>query len=218
VKIQTEPFRKISEGTAAEICKRVDLSAEAAAFLVPGLSPQGYLALLVDARLVGDAVRFLAFTLPIREGVWWACVVAHSNLAEPTATQSLALERTANWVYEPNDTNRRSCMEAAESSNLEGAPAYAALAAFWSGGSMAPENMPEALPDPKLGPIGVGASVLLSIASGDAAHQNTRFEKAIERGVDIANGGNGRLDGDRPIRMQPSSQASEQTAGHRTGF
>jgi hypothetical protein len=109
-------------------------------------------------------------------------------------------------------------MEAAESGNFEGAAAYAALAAFWSGGSMAPENMPEALPDPKLGPIGVGASVLLSIASGDAAQQNTRFEKAIERGVDIANGGNGRLDGDRPIRMQPSSQASEQTAGHRTGF
>jgi len=218
VKIQTEPFRKISEGAAAEICKRVDLSAEATAFLVPGLSPQGYLALLVDAKQVGDAVRFLAFTLPIREGVWWACVVAHSNLAEPTATQSLALDRTANWVYEPNDMNRRSCMEAAESGNFDGAAAYAALAAFWSGGSMAPENMPEALPDPKLGPIGVGASVLLSIASGEPAHLNTRFEKAIERGVDIANGGNGRLDGDRPIRTQPSLQASGQAAGRRTGF
>lgn len=218
MKIQTEPFRKISEGAAAEICKRVDLSAEAAAFLVPGLSPQGYLALLVDARQVGDAVRFLAFTLPIREGVWWACVVAHGNLAEPTAIQSLSLDRTAAWVYEPNDINRRSCMEAAESSNFEGAAAYAALAAFWSGGSMAPENMPEALPDPKLGPIGVGASVLLAITAGDPAHLNTRFEKAIERGVDIANGGNGRLDGDRPIRVQPLLQASEQAAGHRVGF
>ncbi len=83
---------------------------------------------------------------------------------------------------------------------------------------MAPENMPEALPDPKLGPIGVGASVLLSIASGEPAHLNTRFEKAIERGVDIANGGNGRLDGDRPIRTQPSLQAAGQAAGHRTGF
>jgi hypothetical protein len=90
-------------------------------------------------------------------------------------------------------------MAAAESANFDGAPAYAALAAFWSGGSMAPQNMPDALPDPKLGPIGVGASVLLSITAGDPKLLNERFKTAIVRGVDIANGGNGHLEGDRLI-------------------
>lgn len=193
MKIQTDPFRKIVAGTAAEICKRVDLSAEARAFLLPALSPQGYLALLVEADQIGDAIRFLAFALPIREGIWWACVAAHANLAEATEIEARCLERAANWVYEPGDARRRSCMEAAEAANFEGAAAYAALAVFWSGGSMAPEGMPDALPDPSLGPIGVGASILLSITSGDPTLLNEQFEAAIARGVDIANGGNGRL-------------------------
>lgn len=202
MKIQTEPFRKIADGAAADICKRVDLSAEAKAFLLPSLSPQGYLALLVDAEQIGDAVRFLAFALPIREGIWWACIVAQSNLPEPGKIDLACLEQSASWVYEPTDTRRRACMAAAELANFDGAAAYAALAVFWSGGSMAPENMPDAIPDPRLGPIGVGASVLLSITAGDPKLLNERFKAAVARGVDIANGGNGRLDGDRPIKGQ----------------
>lgn len=199
MKIQTDPFRKISAGTAAEICARVDLSAEGKAFLLPTLSPQGFLSLLVEAEAVGDAIRFLAFALPIREGVWWAVVVAHGTFAQPTPVEAECLERAAGWVYEPDDARRRACMVSAEAANFDGAAAYAALAAFWSGGSMAPADMPDALPDPRLGAIGVGASILLSITSGDPLTLNERFRAAIARGVDIANGGNGRLDGDRPI-------------------
>lgn len=200
MRIQTEPFRKVSDATAADICARVDLSPEAKSFLLPTLSPQGYLSLLVEAEQIGDAVRFLAFALPIREGVWWACVVARSNLPEPGEIDARCLELATAWVYEPDEARRRSCMAAAESANFEGAAAYAALAAFWSGGSLAPEGMPEALPDPRLGSIGVGASVLLSITAGDPMLLSERFKKAVARGIDIANGGNGRLEGDRPMK------------------
>lgn len=200
MKIQTDPFRKVSAGTAAEICARVDLSAEGKAFLLPTLSPQGYLSLLVEAEAIGDAIRFLAFALPIREGVWWAVVVAHGAFAQPSPVEAECLERAAGWVYEPDDARRRACMVSAEAANFDGAAAYAALAAFWSGGSMAPPDMPDALPDPRLGAIGVGASILLSITSGDPLTLDERFRAAIARGIDIANGGNGRLDGDRPIK------------------
>ncbi|MFC6486409.1 DUF6931 family protein [Nitratireductor sp. GCM10026969] len=200
MKIQTEPFRKIKAATAAEICERVDLSPEAKAYLLPDVSPQGYLSLIVEAEHVGDAVRFLAFSLPIREGIWWACVVANSEIEAPSEIESTCLERAAAWVYEPTEARRRSCMEAAELAKFEGAAAYAALAVFWSGGSLAPEDMPEAPADPSLGPIGVGASVLLSLTRGDPQKLGHRFETAIKRGTDIANGGNGRLDGDKPIR------------------
>jgi hypothetical protein len=84
-------------------------------------------------------------------------------------------------------------MEAAERLKFEGAAAYAALSAFWSGGSMAPQGMPEAPPDPSLCAIGVGASVLLAVAAGEPRSAGKRFEQAIERGIDIANGGNGKL-------------------------
>jgi hypothetical protein len=192
VEVQTTPFRKVSASTAEEICSRAKLSTEAMALLTPALSPQGFLALLVKGRHFTDAVRFLAFSLPPREGVWWACVAARGieRLAEPDAA---CLERVVAWAYEPNEAKRRACMEAAERLNFEGAAAYAALSVFWSGGSMAPEGMPDAPPDPSLYAIGVGASVLLAIAAGEPQFAERRFEEAIERGIDIANGGNGKL-------------------------
>ncbi|MEO3389463.1 hypothetical protein [Mesorhizobium sp. CAU 1741] len=195
MRIQTKPFAKVAASTAAEICARVDLSPEARAFLLPNLSPQGYLALLVDAQHIGDAVRFLAFALPVREGVWWSCVVAKNTLTEFSDIDKRCLEEASAWVYEPVEQRRRSCMVVSESANFEGAAAYAALAVFWSGGSMAPEGMPEAPPDPRLGHIGVGASILLSITAGDPLRLQQRFEEAIARGIDIANGGNGNLEG-----------------------
>ncbi|WP_319312582.1 DUF6931 family protein [Shinella sp.] len=198
VKIQTEAFRKVTAQTAQEICSRAELSAEALPFLVPGLSPQAFLSLLVEAENIGDAIRFLAFALPIREAIWWCHVVAKTSIPAPTELELLCLERTAAWVYEPDDSRRRSCMECAESAKFTGAAAYAALAVFWSGGSLAPEGMPDADADPRLGPIGAGASVLLSITAGDAKNLVERFETAVIRAVSIANGGNGWLPGERP--------------------
>jgi hypothetical protein len=189
-------------GTAAEICRRVELSADAKSYLLPDLSPQGYLAVLANAEKVADAIRFLAFAVPAREGVWWACVTANGSSAELSQSETLCLERSASWVYEPTDARRRACMDAAEATNFEGAPAYAALAAFWSHGSLAPENMPDVPPDPRLAPTGVSASLLLSITAGDPTALGERFRQAIRRGADIANGGNGRLEGDRPIYTQ----------------
>jgi hypothetical protein len=183
-----------------EICQRVELSADARALLLPSLSPQGFLSLLVDAELVGDAVRFLAFALPVREAIWLACVVAHNAITEPTALETLCLERTAAWVYEPTDERRRACFTVAEEAKFEGAAAYAALAVFWSGGSLAPEDMPDVPADPQLGPTGAGASVLLAITSGDPKTLNVRFETVVARAVDIANGGNGWLKDDRPMK------------------
>lgn len=199
--IQTEAFRKLTAQTAQEICSRADLSAEARPFLLPDLSPQGFLSLLVEAENIGDAVRFLAFALPVREAIWWSYIVAKTNLSAPTELELLCLERAAAWAFAPDDARRRSCMECAESAKFTGAAAYAALAVFWSGGSLAPEGMPDADADPRLGPIGVGASVLLSITSGDATTLVNRFETAVVRAVNIANGGNGWLPGERPTGM-----------------
>ena len=200
MKIQTEPFRKIAAATAAEICSRVELSKEALSYLLPTLSPQGFLSLLIEAECVGDAVRFVAFALPVREAVWLACVVAHSNLAERTPLEASCLDHAAAWVYEPTDERRRACFAVAEEARFEGAAAYAALAAFWSGGSLAAEGMPEVPADPQLGPIGAGASILLAITRGHPASLQTRFETVMMRATDIANGGNGWLNGDRPLK------------------
>ena len=199
VKVQLEPFAKVSFATAAEIARLVDLSAEARAYLLPELSPQGYLDLLVLAELTGDAIRFLAFALPIREAVWWACVAVHGTVRSPGELETKCVQRAAAWVYEPGEDRRRACMEVAEAAKFEGAAAYVALSVFWSGGSLAPEGLPDALPDPRLGPIGAAAAILLALSAGDPAGLHKRFTAVMQRGLDIANGGNGWLKDDLPL-------------------
>lgn len=196
--VQTEPLRKVAYKSAADVCARTVLSAEARAFLVPGLSPQAYLDLLTRNDLLADAARFLAFALPIREGVWWACVTARVNLPQdPPADALAALTSAEAWVYNPEDDPvRRDCLARAEALKFNGAASYAALAAFWSGGSMAPVGMPDVLPDPNLGPTGVGAAILLAMTGGDPLRMDARFREALARGLDIANGGNGQMKDD----------------------
>lgn len=202
--IRTEPFRKVVDKFAADVCSRVQLSDDARSVLVPQLSPQGFLGLLIERDLYADGVRFLAFALPIREGVWWACVTARAMLPEaPSAELMQCLKCAEAWVYAPGEAERRTCLTAAESNKMEGPAAFAALAAFWSGGNLAAEGMPEVPPDPSLGPIGVGASILLSVTGGDPTKMNDRFLNALTRGMNIADGGNGRLEGD--ARRSPAT-------------
>ena len=203
VSIQTTPFRKARAPAAVDICREVELSAEAKSFLIEGLSPQAFLALLVEHEHTGDAVRFIANLLPIREGVWWACTVANAVTPPSGSPARDCILRAAEWVYQPGDERRRACLASAEAAALEGPGAYAALAAFWSGGSLAPEGMPDVPPDPSLGPIGVAASVLLALAEGDPLQFGERFAQALARATDIANGGNGKLEGDLPIVTGP---------------
>ena len=195
------PIRKISATAAADICARVALSADACAYLTPSLSPQSFLTLLERGGHFADAVRFLAFALPLREGVWWACMVGLAIPGAASAEPDPAYGAAQDWVYDPSDERRFECLRAAESVRSATPGAYAALGAFWSGGSMAPEGMPEVQPDPVLAPTGVAASILLAVAAGDPARAAAFFRDAIGRGIDIGNGGDGR----QPAASHPST-------------
>ncbi len=192
MRIQHDPFPKIPARDASAICARLELSAPARSLLVDELSPQGFLAVLVQNEHWTDAVRFLAFALPRREAVWWACVVCRSIPSASDPRSEACLSLAEGWVFEPSDAKGRLCFEAAEAQGFAGAPAYAALGAFWAGPSLAPEGQPPVEPDPSLCPTGASASVLLAVAGGDPARAPELYALAVEAAVDIANGGNGR--------------------------
>ncbi|MBB4000433.1 DUF6931 family protein [Aureimonas pseudogalii] len=198
------PIQKIGAATAVEVCGRVALSVDAQAYLTPSLSPQGFLTLLNGSGLLTDAVRFLAFALPVREGVWWACMAGSAVPGATSIDPDPAYRAAQDWVYETTDERRFLCLQAAESVQSATPGAYAALAAFWSGGSMAPLGLPEVLPDPVLAPTGIAASILLAVAAGNPERAASFFQDVIDRGIDIGNGGDGR----QPVVSQfPSSRA-----------
>lgn len=185
-------LRKITAIAAAEVAAGFAPSEKAAAMLLKGMKPGEYLGGLIDAGLWTDAIRFLAFALPRREGVWWACVAARTalNSASPPG-HGACIAAAEEWVFQPSDEARRNAFAVAEKAGFNSPAAYAALGAFWSGGSLAPPGMAEVPPDPALCPTAVSSSVLLAAVIREPHKAEGKYRAFMASGVDIANGGNG---------------------------
>ena len=182
-------FPLLDDRPAAEIAQSVPLGPEARALLTGGPTPKRYVDTLVDRGLFHDAVRFLAHALRKREAVWWACRCARAALGvSPLEPEAAALASAEQWVAEPVEANRREAESAAQASGLATPSGLAAMAAFWSGGSLTPANLPEVPPADHLCARGVAGAVLLAALSGDAAGISDRFRRFLHQGLAVAAG------------------------------
>ncbi len=187
---------KIRIAHAADICARFQPSDDALALMEETLSPALFLERLMDAELFNDAVTFLAQALPKREGVWWACLCVRGSMPRPPeANESAVLEAAEAWVLEPSEQNRRASMTAAEALGFEAAAAWTGAGAFWSGGSIAPPDLPEVPPDDKLTGTAVACAVNVAAHRAPVSKPNDRYRQFLSQGFDIAAGGSGRLKG-----------------------
>src|SRR5277367_4061671 len=134
--------------TATEAIAAVaELGDKAMALLKPDYHPREYVRLLADNKLFPDAVRFLAHALPKREAVWWGWVSARrSSGASPPPLIKAALAATETWIAQPTEENRRAAHEAGKAADFGTPAGCAALAAFFSGGSLAPAHAPAVPP------------------------------------------------------------------------
>lgn len=161
--------------------------------LKPELTPAQYLTLLMDGQRHIDAVRFLARALPKREATWWACLAARRALGEnPKAELLQALAAAERWVYTPTEENRRLCLAAAEATGFASPASWAAMAAFWSAGSMAPPDVPAVPPAEHLTGKAVAGAVLLSAVLEQPHLAADKYRLFLAQGIDIACGGDGR--------------------------
>ena len=154
---------KIQANTAAEVCQHFVLGEEARALLREEVTPHAFLDLLIAQELFPDAARLLAYALPKREAVWWACLcLRHVAAADTPPADLAALEAAERWVIEPHEANRRTAMQAAAGLEFQTAASWAAVAAFWSGGSLAPPEAPPVTPGEFLTAQAVSGAVMLA--------------------------------------------------------
>jgi hypothetical protein len=187
-------FKKVPQAQAVEIVIGAPgLGVEAAGLFTPGKTPRAFLDELKMRTLHGDAVRFLAHALPKREAVWWACVCARDTLSEATPEPvSTALSAAEEWVFRPTEENRRAAMERANSVGFKTPSGWAAVAAFWSGGSMAPPDAPAVPPGETLTASAAAGAILLAAVQTEPERAAEKFGRFLDYGYDIADGGNGR--------------------------
>ncbi len=180
---------KITAKTAAEVCKHFPLGEEAKKLLRDGLTPVQFLDTLMDKQHFADAVRFLAHALPKREAVWWACLcaraVAGSNASPKIAA---ALQTAEKWVADPSEENRRAAMPAAEAAEFKTPAGCTAVAAFWSGGSLGPPNVPAIPPGEYLTAHGVAGAVMLAAVQSQPDKAPEKYRKFLAQGIEVAKG------------------------------
>ncbi|HPA52553.1 MAG TPA: hypothetical protein PLP50_13225 [Thermoanaerobaculia bacterium] len=176
-----------SPRSAATILPRLDASAEAKALLTPDAQPSDYVALLVEKELFTDAAGFVAQWLEPYDAVAWACEAARAALGEAPPAERAALEAAERWLATRDEKDRRAAAEAAERLGHRSAPAMAAAAAGWTGGSLSSADLPAVAPPPGLAGKGASAAVLLA-ASSAAPEVPERLRGLIWRGVDLAEG------------------------------
>lgn len=194
----TAPLAKVKATRAAEVCRNFDLKEEARPFLREAQSPREFLEALVANKKYVPAIDFLAHALPAREAIWWGCLcvqqVSSSKLSPPEAAASKA---AAAWVLEPTEENRQAAKVPAEAAKLSTPSGGLAMAATWTGGSLAPpmnSSNPKVPPPPPVPPGPfipakvVAGAILLAAVKGDPTRIADTQRLFVELGVGVAEG------------------------------
>ena len=181
-KIPKEPAARLLAAKSTKI--ETPLSGPASA------SVEDVLAELEGKRAWVDLMRVLAVALPEREAVWWACLAAHDLVGEGGATACMKAAEA--WVFEPNTENREAIQQTLEAVETDDDTALVATAALYAPGNLGPGIMSEIAAPPSAVSacvFGMNMTVL-----GEVEDPMAHMQWLIERGLDIARGGNGRVD------------------------
>lgn len=166
------------------------LSEENLALLTPEQTVGQYIEVLRRRGLTFEAIQVLAQWLPRPTGVGWTCRCLRESLpAEDLKTQAAALEAAERWAAEPTEAHRRAAGAAAEAADYETPAALAALAAFWSAGSMAPAEAPEVPAPPHLAPGAMANAMQLAAVVGEPETAGARLERFLDAGLAVAGAG-----------------------------
>ncbi|NCO22268.1 MAG: hypothetical protein GW905_09785 [Rhodobacterales bacterium] len=184
-KISREPARRLLALANARLGTPLD---------APASAPVGeVLAELAEKGAHADMLRLLAAALPARECVWWGCLAASDMIPEGgRVPPPLAAARA--WVFKPTDENRATARRALEVSDPDDDTSLCANAVVMCDGKLGTGDMAKLeAPAGALGTF-IFAMNVISLGSVDADKMIPHAERLIDRALDIARGGSGRLD------------------------
>ncbi len=192
---QATPKNKLDATALPRLIPRLELPSDIAAALQSCTLVSEAVARLQQQNMLLEAARLCAHALPAREAVWWAARCAGATAPDdlPAADRD-ACALAEVWVRKPGDAVRREAMARAQETGFLSAEAWTAVAAFWSGDSMAPPDQPAVPPAPHLLGTAVAGSVILASVRPSAERQAERLARFVASAQDIALGGAGFLE------------------------
>jgi len=180
-------LKKIADKPADAAARGLEFSAQASALRAKGESASAWLAKIEAAALHEDAIKLLAAALPVRECVHWALVCSREAIAKTNEPeQSAALDAAARWTTDPSDANRRAAGAASEKAELDNSAGCTALAAFMSGGSLAPAGLTSVPPAAHLCALSAGCAIQLAALMEGPLQAAKHLRRFFELGLKLA--------------------------------
>ncbi len=140
-----------------------------------------------------DMLRMLGVALPPRERVWWSCLAARDFIGEAPDNNTRSLAASEEWVFRPTPENREKAGATIDMADPDDETINCAMGVLYSDGTLGTGEL-ASIPSPP------GAAETVAFAMNVVAmdHHEGDFDAyvqlLIDRGVDIARGGNGKLD------------------------
>ncbi len=149
--------------------------------------PLAFLRALAASDTPEDAVAFCAYVLPRREAVWWACQCVRGMIPAPGADEQAGLAAAEAWVREPEEERRLQALRLGMGADRGLPTTWLALAAAWSGGSMAlPEDGVAVPSPPHLTAQAVRAAVLIALARIGARERAAYIATCLDGALRLA--------------------------------
>lgn len=186
-------LKKIPPDPAAKLLANANTKLQAKHGLPASAPVTAVLAELDKLGAKIDVLRLLSVALPPREATWWACLAARDLVGVDAKVVPPPLAAAERWVFKPNDENRTAAHRAFETAEMDDDTTYCAMAALYADGTLGPGDLNQ-YPAP---PNGVSAAVLamnLIAMRANVDRLKVYQELLIDRGLNIARGGNGRVE------------------------
>ena len=196
-KIPDQPAARLLAAANVELQTKLSLSVTAS---VPEV-----LAELEAAEAPVDLIRLLSVALPPRECVWWACL-AGRDLSGPDG-KSPSVTAAEAWVYEPTEERRAQIKAVMDNTGRGDKAAPCAAAAYYAPGNMGPGDMKDYPAPPGVVSACAFALNLKTLALGP--DPQTRLNLIIDRALNIARGGNGKVELPKPVDVAPSKEEGQ---------
>jgi hypothetical protein len=173
----------------AEIANEAKLSEEALALIREDLGPSRYVDLLESQGLFKDAIHFLTHGFPIHLTIRWGCGCSRELLSIKQIEEwKASLQAADNWLNAPGDQTRWDARNAAEKSNMSSPIDLIAMAAFFSGGSIAPPDAPATLPPPYLASKLAGGAIQMVVLAQHPEKAAERYRRTLQISREIVKG------------------------------
>ena len=183
------PLSKVQAATAAEVCAHFPIQKPAKALLKDGMTPQEFVAALIENKKFVDGIDFMAHALPPREGVWWGCLCMQHAVGETLSPpERMAATAAVQWVLQPTEENRAAARNAVEVAGRGSAAGTLAMAASLTGGSVAPPNAPFKPPPPFASAKAAAMAVKIASTKVDPASMPKVQRSYVELALEVAQG------------------------------